>query len=192
MVNNGQEPHLAAVQPLKATGGQRAADRMVEGSLREVMSQFATGITVLTAGGVCGHGMTANSFTSVSLDPPLVLCCVARPARFHESVLCAESFGVSFLAADQEPVARYFADRRRPHGPAQFDAVDWVPGQHTGAPLLTGALAWLECRLEKTYDGGDHSIFLGKVLSSSCGPNRQALLFYSGGYHHILPPAKSA
>jgi flavin reductase len=183
MVNNGQEPHLASVQPLKAPDGQRAADRMVESSLREVMSQFATGITVLTAGGVCGHGMTANAFTSVSLDPPLVLCCVARPARFHESVLCAGSFGVSFLAADQ----------RRPHGPVMFDAVDWVPGPHTGAPLMAGALAWLECRLDKVYDGGDHSIFLGKVLHSSRGPDRQALLFYGGGYHHVLPPpAKSA
>jgi flavin reductase len=187
MVDNG---HLAAVQRLKAPG---RADQMVEGSLRDVMSQFATGITVLTAGGNCGHGMTANAFTSVSLDPPLVLCCVARPARFHESVLCSESFGVSFLASDQEQVSRYFADRKRPHGPAQFDAVDWVPGPHTGSPLLVGALAWLECRLAKVYDGGDHSIFLGKVVSASRGPNREALLFYGGGYHNVVaPPAKSA
>jgi flavin reductase len=193
MVDNGQEPQLATVQALQQPAGRRDPDEMVEGSLRDVMSQFASGITVLTAGGVCGHGMTANAFTSVSLDPPLVLCCVARPARFHESVLCAGTFGVSFLASDQEPVARYFADRRRPHGPVQFDSVDWIPGANTGAPLMAGALAWLECRLAKVYDGGDHVIFLGKVLSSMRGPDRKALLFYGGGYHHVLPPqAKSA
>jgi len=193
MGGNGKETQLAAVQPLTPPARRQTADRMAESSLREVMSQFATGITVLTAAGDCGHGMTANAFTSVSLDPPLVLCCVARPARFHESVLCAGSFGVSFLAADQEPVARYFADKRRPHGPVQFDAVEWVPGPHTGSPLLSGALGWLECRLSTVYEGGDHSIFLGKVLSASRGPDRQALLFYGGGYHQVqAPQAKSA
>ncbi len=96
MGGNGKEPQLAAVQPLTPPARRHTADRMVESSLREVMSQFATGITVLTAGGSCGHGMTANAFTSVSLDPPLVLCCVARPARFHESVLCADSLGCHF------------------------------------------------------------------------------------------------
>ena len=67
---------------------------MVSASLREVMSQFATGVTVLTAGGERGHGMTANAFSSVSLDPPLALCCVARPARIHEAILVARGFGV--------------------------------------------------------------------------------------------------
>ena len=188
MGDNGQK--LAAVQPLTPPARRLTAERMVESSLRDVMSQFATGITVLTAGGACGHGMTANAFTSVSLDPPLVLCCVARPARFHEAVLCADSFGVSFLAADQESVARYFADKRRPHGPPQFEAVDCVPGPHTGAPLIAGALGWLECRLSTVYEGGDHSIFVGKVLAASRGTDRHALLFYGGGYHQIEPPAK--
>jgi flavin reductase (DIM6/NTAB) family NADH-FMN oxidoreductase RutF len=180
------------MKPLVPLRRGRAAEPMVNSSLREVMSQFATGVTVLTTPGACGHGMTANAFTSVSLDPPLVLCCVARPARFHESVLCSRSFGVSMLSADQQDVAGYFADRRRPHGPIQFDVVDWAPGPHTGAPLLAGALAWLECGLVEVYDGGDHSIFVGKVLSSSRGPDRQALLFFGGGYHEVTPRARSA
>src|SRR5256885_7444561 len=87
-------------------------------SLREVMSQFATGITVITAGGEHAHGMTANAFTSVSLEPPLVLCCVARTARIHESILRARTFAVSVLDATQMNLARYFADRNRPRGPA--------------------------------------------------------------------------
>ncbi len=161
-------------------------------SLRDVMARFATGVTVLTVGGEHGHGMTANAFSSVSLDPPLALCCVARPARIHEALLSTRRFGVSLLAADQQHVARYFADRTRPQGMAQFDAVDWTPGPGTGAPLLTGALAWLECELTEVYPGGDHSIFLGRVLTSHRGPAREALLFFSGSYHRLTPPARSA
>jgi flavin reductase len=169
------------------------ADNAEPISFRDVMAQFATGVTVLTAGGERGHGMTANAFTSVSLEPPMVLCCVARPRRLHEAILSTRSFGVSILAADQEDVARYFADRRRPPGSAQFAAVDWLPGPRTGAPLMSGSLAWLECELAEVYQGGTHSIFLGKVLSSSHNPGRQALLFFGGSYQHVMPPpARSA
>jgi flavin reductase (DIM6/NTAB) family NADH-FMN oxidoreductase RutF len=162
-------------------------------ALRDVMSQFATGITVITAAGEDGHGITANAFTSVSLEPPLVLCCVARNARIHEAILVARGFGVSVLGADQEHVARYFADRRRPPGRAQFDAVDHWVGSRTGAPLMSGSLAWLECELVQVYHGGDHSIFLGKVLSASRGSGQQALLYFSGGFQQVQPPpAKSA
>ncbi|MCT2583759.1 flavin reductase family protein [Actinophytocola gossypii] len=156
------------------------------------MSQFATGITVLTARGEKAHGMTANAFTSVSIDPPLVLCCVGRTARIHDAIIDAGHFGVSVLSAEQEGVARYFAGRGRPAGMAQFERVDWFPGRHTGAPLLVGSLAWLECDLRQTYEGGDHSIFLGTVLSASRGGG-QPLLFLGGGFHHHgVPAARSA
>jgi flavin reductase (DIM6/NTAB) family NADH-FMN oxidoreductase RutF len=160
-------------------------------ALREVMSQFATGITVLTARGELAHGMTANAFTSVSLDPPMVLCCVARTARMHEAILDARSFGVSVLSTEQECVARYFATRGRPAGMAQFERVDWFPGRHTGVPLLVGSLAWLECDLTEVYEGGDHSIFLGTVRGASRGGGR-ALLFLDGGFHHHPSTARSA
>ncbi|SFB25473.1 NADH-FMN oxidoreductase RutF, flavin reductase (DIM6/NTAB) family [Amycolatopsis marina] len=156
-----------------------------QSTLREVMSRFATGITVLTAGGENGHGMTANAFSSVSLEPPMVLCCVSRAARMHEAIVSAQSFAVSILGAGQREQARYFADWRRPRGLAQFDQVDWTPGPQTGAPLLAGSLAWLECRLARTYAGGDHSIFLGEVLSSSRGSSPEALLFFGGDYHQV-------
>lgn len=170
--------------------GQRG--EMVPTTLREVMGQFATGVTVLTAGGERGHGMTANAFSSVSLDPPLALCCVARPARIHEAILSTRSFGVSLLSGGQLDVAKYFANRNRPQGMAQFDAVDWTPGPQTGVPLLVGALAWLECSLTEVYHGGDHSIFLGKVLASSRGTDQDALLFFAGAYHQLTPPARPA
>ncbi|WP_340687572.1 flavin reductase family protein [Amycolatopsis coloradensis] len=156
-----------------------------QAGLREVMGQFATGVTVLTAGGERAHGMTANAVTSVSLEPPMVLCCVSRAARMHEAIVTAGSYAVTVLASDQKELAKYFADWRRPAGLAQFDSVDWTAGPQTGAPLLDGALAWLECELAEVYEGGDHSIFLGKVVASSRGTAQDSLVFYSGGYHQI-------
>lgn len=150
-------------------------------ALREVMSTFATGITVVTASGAHCHGMTANAFTSVSLDPPMVLCCVSRTARLHEAILTARSFGVSVLSEAQEDVARYFASRDRPSGLAQFERFDWTAGEHTNAPLIDGSLAWLECELAEVYHGGDHAIFLGRVLAASRSDG-SALLFFGGGF----------
>ncbi|WP_020670851.1 flavin reductase family protein [Amycolatopsis nigrescens] len=160
--------------------------------LREVMAQFATGVTVLTSAGDAAHGMTANAFSSVSIDPPMVLCCVSRAARMHASIVSAKSFAVSMLGADQRELARYFADWRRPGGLAQFDSVDWTAGPCTEAPLLTGALAWLECELRQVYEGGDHSIFLGEVVSASRGTGREALVFFGGGYHPVTSQVRGA
>lgn len=158
-------------------------------ALRSLLGTFATGVAVLTVGGTVPRGMTANSFVSVSLDPPLVLACVDRSATMHAIMCGVDVFGVSILASDQEPVARYFADCRRPSGAAQFTAVDWVAGDHTGAPLLLGALAWFECRLWRAYDGGDHTIFVARVLSAvrvpRTGPGRRPLVFHQGGFSQL-------
>lgn len=154
-------------------------------TLRDAMARFATGVTVLTTGGERMHGMTANAFSSVSLEPPMVLCCVARTAEMHQAIVSARSFGVSVLGGGQERLARYFADRRRPRGPAQFEGIGWRPGECTGAPLLTDSLAWLECRLREVHDGGDHSILLGEVLEAGWSPETEALLFVGGGFHRI-------
>jgi len=155
-------------------------------ALRGVLGRFATGITVLTVGGATPHGMTANAFTSVSLHPPLVLVCVGREAIMHDTILTAGTFAVSVLHGGQEAVARYFSDRRRPRGAAQFDAVGWVPGPITGAPLLVGGLAWVECALEDSHRGGDHSIFVGRVLGTARSDDLDALLFFGGGYHRLV------
>ncbi|GGS57981.1 flavin reductase family protein [Actinokineospora fastidiosa] len=180
-----QDRHLA---PVPSEGGPPTPSPTV---LRDVMSHFATGITVLTAGGEHCNGMTANAFSSVSLDPPMVLCCVARTAHMHETILRTRHFGVNVLSADQEHIARYFASRDRPRGIAQFATVEWFPGRHTGSPLLKGSLAWLECELAEVYHGGDHSIFLGTVLDAA-KRNGDALLFFGGGFHQGLPSPHSA
>lgn len=159
-------------------------------TLRDVMRQFATGIVVLTTAGEHCHGMTANAFSSVSLDPPLVLCCVAGTATMHGAISRAGGFAVSVLDASQEHLARYFTDKRRPRGPAQFDAVDCRRGPHTGAPLMSGALAWLECSLTDSHEGGDHSIFVGRVLGSSRGTGSEALLHFGGAYERVASGAR--
>ncbi|MEE1929753.1 flavin reductase family protein [Streptomyces sp. TRM 70351] len=153
--------------------------------LRSVMSRFATGVTVLSVGGEHIHGMTANAFSSVSLDPPQVLCCVARSAVMHHAITASGTFAVSILGAGQEGLSQHFADKRRTLGPAQFDDVDWIAGAMTGAPLLAGSLAWLECRLSSSHESGDHSVFIGSVLDARLGSAAQGLLFFNGRYGHV-------
>ncbi|MEV6878462.1 flavin reductase family protein [Amycolatopsis sp. NPDC051128] len=186
----GYESEPPVLKRLPRSPGRRLASP--QPGLRQVMSQFATGVTVLTAGGENAHGMTANAFSSVSLEPPMVLCCVSKAARMHDAIVTAGSFGVNILAADQQETSKYFADWRRPDGMAQFEAVAYTPGRNTGAPLLNGALAWLECELAQVLEGGDHSIFLGRVLATNRGTGEHALIFYGGAYHHVDGQARAA
>jgi flavin reductase len=151
--------------------------------LRSVLGRFATGVTVVSVGGEEPCGMTANAFTSVSLEPPLILVCVNRNGTLCPAMLESGEFAVSMLSAGQEDVARYFADHSRPRGPAEFGPIRWSPGPVTGAPVIAGALAWLDCTVTASYDGGDHIIFLGAVLASGTGLVQEALVFFGGGYH---------
>ena len=157
-------------------------------ALRAAVGTFATGITVVTTGREHPSGMTANSFTSVSLDPALALVCVLRSSALHAAVLETREFAVSVLCDDQEQAARYFADRSRPRGPGEFEPVAARPGRCTGAPILAGALAWVECRLAAVYDGGDHSIFLGSVLDAGHRPEAEDALVYHRGVFRTLHP----
>ncbi|MEV6304189.1 flavin reductase family protein [Actinoplanes sp. NPDC051861] len=153
-------------------------------ALRKAFAAFPTGVTVVTVGGAAPHGMTANAFTSVSLDPPLALVCVGRDAMMHGALTGAGTFAVSVLSAEQEPVARYFADRRRPLGKEQFEFAGWRTGELSGAPLLAGAVAHFECELWRSYDGGDHTIFLGRLLSLERTAD-EALLFADGRFRRL-------
>lgn len=153
--------------------------------LRRTLGTFATGVTVVSVGGPNPHGMTANSFTAVSLDPPLVLVCVGRTAIMHEALHRTGRFGISVLSAEQEHVARHFANSRRPLGIQQFHITDCPPGPLCGAPLIGGAAAHFECELWRTYDGGDHTIFLGRLLSMTNGSDRDVLVFQRGKFGRL-------
>jgi flavin reductase (DIM6/NTAB) family NADH-FMN oxidoreductase RutF len=149
--------------------------------LRRVMGHFATGVTVITSLRSSGelHGLTANAFTSVSLTPPLVLVCVDKNA---ESYPCFEETGVftvNILADDQEDVSRKFAVS----GGNKFVDVSYRIGAN-GAPILNGTIGYIECRVVSTYDGGDHTIYLGEIEQAETRDARP-LLFFRGGYRAL-------
>jgi flavin reductase len=189
MSDDGRSVHLLG-DPSHPAAGSGTPEPVVPADFRDVMSRFATGVVVITVGGDRIHGMTANAFTSVSLEPPLLLCCIARSAVMHEAIESTGSFAVSIMSAGQQGLARYFADRKRPLGAAQFDTVDWWAGPRTGAPLLRGALGWIECRVSSSHQGGDHSIFIGSVLGLGRGPVQQGLLFFDGGFRDTEPSGR--
>ncbi|MFP5220360.1 MAG: flavin reductase family protein [Actinomycetes bacterium] len=153
---------------------------------RRVVGRFTTGVTVVTAE-LDGeqHALTCNSFTSVSLEPVLVLFAVEKAARFHDAVLAAGQWAVSVLAIGQEALSRRFAVRGRPLED-QFSGVPHAPGPLTGAALVDGALAALECRTVATHDAGDHTVVLGEVLGVSVpDPDAEPLLYYEGRYRGL-------
>lgn len=156
-------------------------------ALRRAFGTFTTGVTVVTTGGDVPHAMTANSFTSVSLDPPLVLVCVDHGAVMHGYLTSNDHFGVSILSAEQEREAMHFADRWRTLGVAQFDHVAWSPGPLTGTPLLDGSLARFECEVWRFYDGGDHTVFIGKIISMECRQGGEPLVVYEGKFREFTP-----
>jgi flavin reductase (DIM6/NTAB) family NADH-FMN oxidoreductase RutF len=143
------------------------------------MRLFPTGVTVVAARGIgdAPVGLTVNSFTSVSLDPPLVLVCVDRAASCHDRLIEAGSFAVSILGTDQVNVARRFSE-----GPSEvrFEGVAWRHGA-TGDPLVEDCRAWVSCTLEAVHSAGDHSILVGRVVGSGVGEG-EALAFYQGEF----------
>ena len=148
------------------------------------MGTFPTGVTVVTAMDEDGAplGLTVNSFTSVSLDPPLVLVCIDTKSNSHDRLVASGSFTVNVLAAEHDALARRFASN-----PAEgrFDGLGWIPGP-TGAPILDGMAAWLACTVEEVYPGGDHSIVLGRVTEARATP-APALLFHRGTLGALEP-----
>ena len=160
---------------------------MPPAEFRAALGRFASGITIMSTlqDGVA-HAMTANAFTSVSLDPPLVLVCVDKGVRMHAAVLDCGYWAISVLAAEQRPIAERFARSGRDLY-SQFDGIATTAGPKTGCPTVGGAQSWLECRTWATYDGGDHTIVVGEVLSHGTGHPAApgALLYYSGHYREL-------
>ena len=132
------------------------------------------------------HAMTANAFSSVSLDPPLVLVCVDKGVRMHAAVLDCGYWAVSVLAGAQREIAERFARSGRDLY-SQFEGIGTTAGPKTGCVVVDGALSWLECRTWATYDGGDHTIVVGEVLSLGTGEpgNPSALIYHRSDYRKL-------
>lgn len=145
-----------------------------EASFRETLAHFASGVTVVTAGGVAGPvGFTATGFTSLSLAPPLILVCVAKDASAYDGVVGAERFGISVLGEGQRWIAEQFARS----GIDRFRDVPLVTDPATTVPLIEGAVARLECQYHAQHDAGDHTILIGRVAYASTGKGQPLLHF---------------
>lgn len=150
---------------------------------RQVLGHFATGVTVVTAApGGDPVGLAVNSFSSVSLEPALVAFCIARTSSSRAGILEAGSFCVNILGEDQEDVSRRFAVR----GPGKFKGTGWRPAD-SGAPILSGVLAWIDCDVEAEHEAGDHTIMVGRVRDLEVVREGRPLLFFRGGYGRFEP-----
>ncbi len=149
---------------------------------RDCLGRFATGITVMTCRDPEGvpTGITVNSFTSVSLEPRLILWNIARESRSTQTFLDAGEFVVNILGADQQALSDHFASPERP----VFDAFGATESS-SGQPVLPGCLAWLHCRTATIHDGGDHHIVIGEVEHHELGSDKGPLLYYASGYRQL-------
>ncbi|WP_029006746.1 flavin reductase family protein [Azospirillum halopraeferens] len=149
-------------------------------AFRSALGTFATGIAVITAECPDGTpvGVTVNSFSSVSLDPPLVLFCLGRASRSFDLFVHGTAFAVNILAAEQQELSARFARR---DDQDRWEGVG-IERWETGAPILTGCLANLDCTREAVYDGGDHVILVGRVRRLASRDDGNPLLYVRGGY----------
>lgn len=153
-------------------------------ALRRAFGTFVTGVTVITTLEADGtpRGMTANSFTSVSLDPPLLLVCVAKSASSYAAFIAADCFAVNILHEGQVDVSATFASK----APDKFLSVNHDRA-HTGAPVLTDSLTWFDCSLHNAVDAGDHVILIGRVRAFGTSPTAP-LGFCRGRYASVKDP----
>ena len=148
---------------------------------RQVMGSFATGITVVTTMDQSGkpYGLTVNAFTSVSLDPVLVLVCLDNKLSGLQSFIDSKHFGVSMLSDGQEDLSRMFAKKDSERPPSIY-----VEGQ-LGMPLMKNAIAWMECEIVEKHLAGDHTIFVGRVEYADVSENAGALVYFRGKYRQL-------
>lgn len=153
---------------------------MDEAAFKFAMSHFASGVTVVTTEHEGkAFGMTVASFASLSLHPPLVLVCIEKSVKTHDAIAAAGKFGVSILRSDQQDVSSRFASRAED----KFSGVDIRRGT-LGVPMIAGALTALECSLENQLPGGDHTIFVGKVVDVQT-TDGAPLIYFRSGYREM-------
>jgi 3-hydroxy-9,10-secoandrosta-1,3,5(10)-triene-9,17-dione monooxygenase reductase component len=157
---------------------EEAADRAR--TFREVLGRYCSGVTVVTTvADETPAGMTCQSFTSVSLDPPLVAFLPTRSSRAFAAIQRSGRFCVNFLAADQVELS----DRMASSADGKFEGVAWTATPDTGSPLLAGVVGHVDCTVHAVHEAGDHYIVIGRVLALEPGESEAPLLYYRGGYH---------
>lgn len=178
MTQNNIPPYGTVTSRTELAPGQPLDRR----SLRGALGMFATGVTVITTqlqNGDC-VGFTANSFSSVSLEPPLVLFSLGLQSSCLEAMSASSHYAINVLSEEQTALSHRFAAS----GEDKFSGLDWLPGAG-GAPLLPGCCAWFECANEVQHAGGDHMIFVGRVLAYA-REQKQPLIFHEGRYRNLV------
>ena len=151
---------------------------------RQVAGSFATGVTIITTGFEGSfHGMTASAFTSVSLDPNLILVCIDRTANTLPILQACGWFNVNILSSGQEQLSRIFASKDAPERDG-LQGIAFSVGR-TGVPRIDGTLAHLECRVTQQFDGGDHVIIMGEVQDGALDAEAEPLLYFRGRYRRL-------
>ena len=164
---------------MKRGGGPSASRGGVREDLKRAMRLFPQGVTVVTTQGEQGPtGLTVSSFISVSLEPPLVLVSLGRGSDLHDSFVGAEAFAVNLLSGEQRSVSERFA---KVGAPRRFEGVAYRKGTG-GSPLIVGARGTIECRVWRVYDGGDHSLIVGKVVRASSSKKGGPLVYHNQRY----------
>ena len=155
------------------------AERMMPTDFRAAMASFAAGVTVVTTlDSTDGpQALTATAFSSLSASPPLCLVCVDKRARAHPALIASKRFAVNILSATQRALSARFSN---PTGD-KFAGVDWSRGPVTGCPLIPGSLAFVECETVEVYEGGDHDIFVGRLLDVKVREG-EPLVYFRGSY----------
>jgi 3-hydroxy-9,10-secoandrosta-1,3,5(10)-triene-9,17-dione monooxygenase reductase component len=160
-----------------------------EATLRHVLGHYPTGVAVITASTPEGPaGIAMNSFTSVSMDPPLVLFCPAMSSTTWPQLRTAGRIAINVLSAGQESVSRLFASR----SDDRFAEIAWTPGAN-GAPLLSDALGWLECTVQAEYPAGDHTVVIAEIDRMGVHAEiSEPLVFFRGSYYEGMTQAVEA
>ncbi len=151
---------------------------------RKVLGSFATGVTIITL--KCKdeiHGLTVNAFTSVSLEPPIILICIQKKGNSHACFSAYNRFVVNILSMEQEELAIRFADSDL-LGPDRFNNLSFQSTEQ-GIPILDGTSGYLECRIVNEFDGGDHTIFFGELENAEEIEGKSPLLFYKSKFFHL-------
>ncbi len=151
---------------------------------RKALGAFATGVTIVTTrAGEVLHGLTANAFCSLSLEPPLVLVCVDKKAQSHNLIITGRCFAINILSARHQSLSERFSQNQL-DGNERFAGVAYTQAL-TGAPILERVLSWLDCKLVAAHEGGDHTIFVGEVVALGNSEDAAPLLYYRSGYRTL-------
>lgn len=152
-------------------------------NFKNCLSKFASGVTIAITNKDNPKGIVISAFTSLSLEPPLILFCLKNNSKLFNDFITEDYFTISILCEDQRDISNHFASSMTRNN---WEKIDYAKGEVTSIRVIKDALAYIECKKYATYNGGDHHIFVGEVLSLNSRGDAKPLIYYNSGYHSIV------